>query len=109
MIEQIEKQLNKLVDVVKVLDLTADEHIEREIVLLKLNRSEAFKPALEVLSSEYGGMVVDASGDTVVVEITGAGEKLDRAIQSVPREAIRELVRSGALGIATGNRAIHKS
>jgi len=108
-IEQIEKQLNKLVDVVKVLDLTADEHIEREIVLLKLNRSEAFKPALEVLSSEYGGMVVDASGDTVVVEITGAGEKLDRAIQSVPREAIRELVRSGALGIATGNRAIHKS
>ncbi|MDE0249930.1 MAG: acetolactate synthase small subunit, partial [Gammaproteobacteria bacterium] len=82
-IEQIEKQLNKLVDVVKVLDLTADEHIEREIVLLKLNRSEAFKPALEVLSSEYGGMVVDASGDTVVVEITGAGEKLDRAIQSV--------------------------
>ena len=108
-IEQIEKQLNKLVDVVKVLDLTADEHIEREIVLLKLNRSEAFKPALEVLSSEYGGMVVDASGDTVVVEITGAGEKLDRAIQSVPREAIRELVRSGALGIATGNRAIHRS
>lgn len=108
-IEQIEKQLNKLVDVVKVLDLTADEHIEREIVLLKLNRSEAFKPALEVLSSEYGGMVVDASGDTVVVEITGAGEKLDRAIQSVPREAIRELVRSGALGIATGSRAIHKS
>lgn len=108
-IEQIEKQLNKLVDVVKVLDLTADEHIEREIILLKLNRSEAFKPALEVLSSEYGGRVVDASGDTVVVEITGAGEKLDRAIQSVPREAIRELVRSGALGIATGNRAIHKS
>ncbi len=108
-IEQIEKQLNKLVDVVKVLDLTADEHIEREIALLKLNRSEAFESALEVLSSEYGGMVVDASGDTVVVEITGAGEKLDRAIQSVPREAIRELVRSGALGIATGNRAIHKS
>ena len=108
-IEQIEKQLNKLVDVVKVLDLTADDHIEREIVLLKLSCSEMFQPALEMLSGEYGGKVVDSSGDTVVVEITGAGEKLDRAIQSVPKEAICELVRSGALGIATGNSAIYKS
>lgn len=108
-IEQIEKQLNKLVDVVKVLDLTADEHIEREIVLLKLYCLKAPQAVLDVLSGEYGGKVVDSTDDTVVVEITGVGEKLDRAIQSVPCEAICELVRSGALGIATGSGAILKS
>ena len=102
-IEQIEKQLNKLVDVVKVLDLTADEHIEREIVLLKLFNSKMSRPVLELLSNEYGGKVMDCSDDTIVVEITGVGKKLDRAIQSVPGEAICELVRSGALGIATGS------
>lgn len=102
-IEQIEKQLNKLVDVVKVLDLTADEHIEREIVLLKLCSSKAYRSALDVLTHEYGGKVVGSSDNTVVVEITGVGEKLDRAIQSVPDEAIRELVRSGAVGIAAGS------
>ncbi len=101
-IEQIEKQLNKLVDVVQVIDLTADEHIEREMVLLKLRRSEISQSVLEDLASGYGGRVVDNSGDLVVVEISGVGEKLDQAIRSVPDEAIYELVRSGVLGIAKG-------
>lgn len=101
-IEQIEKQLNKLVDVVQVIDLTADEHIEREMVLLKLRRSEISQSVLEDLASGYGGRVVDNSSDLVVVEISGVGEKLDQAIRSVPDEAIYELVRSGVLGIAKG-------
>ena len=102
-IEQIKKQLNKLVDVVKVLDLTADEHLEREILLLKLHNTKASESVLDVLTNEYAGKVVDSSNGTIVVEITGSGEKLDRAIQSVPTEIIYELVRSGASGIATGN------
>lgn len=102
-IEQIEKQLNKLIDVVKVLDLTADEHIEREILLLKLHNTNATQSVLDVLTNEYSGKVVDNSHDSIVVEITGVGEKLDRAIQSVPAEVICELVRSGALGISAGN------
>ena len=101
-IEQIEKQLNKLVDVVQVIDLTADEHIEREMVLLKLHSTEIGPSTLDDLASNYGGKVVDRSDDVVVVEISGTGEKLDRAIQSVPDEAIHELVRSGVLGIAAG-------
>ncbi len=105
-IEQIEKQLNKLVDVVKVLDLTADEHIEREIALLKLYSSKAYQSALDVLIHEYGGKVVDRTDNTVLVEITGIGEKLDRAIHSVPDDAIHEFVRSGALGIATGSGSV---
>lgn len=101
-IEQIEKQLNKLVDVVQVIDLTADEHIEREMVLLKLHSTEISPSTLDDLASNFGGKVVDRSGDVVVVEISGTGEKLDRAIQLVPDEAIHELVRSGVLGIAAG-------
>lgn len=102
-IEQIEKQLNKLIDVVKVLDLTADEHIEREILLLKLRNTKATQSVLDVLTNEYAGKVVDKSHNSIVVEITGVGEKLDRAIKSVPTEVIYELVRSGALGVSAGN------
>lgn len=102
-IEQIEKQLNKLVDVVQVIDLTADAHIEREMVLLKLRSSKISQSVLDELADSHGGKVVDRSGDLVVVEISGVGEKLDQAIQSVPDDAICELVRSGVLGIAKGS------
>ena len=102
-IEQIEKQLNKLVDVVRVIDLTADEHIEREMMLLKLRTSAISPSLLDRLVQDYEGKVMDRAEDLVVVEISGVSEKLDRAIGSVPDEAIHELVRSGVLGIATAS------
>lgn len=102
-IQQIEKQLNKLVDVVKVLDLTEHEHIEREILLLKLRTTESTQSALDTLTNKYFGRIVDRSSDIVIVEIIGTGEKLDHAIASVPTESICELVRSGASGISAGN------
>ncbi len=106
-IAQIVNQLNKLVDVVKVLNLTSDEHIEREVLLLKLRNTEASNAAIEVLTNEeYKGRVVNDSNGAIVVEITGIGEKLDRAIHVVPQEEIFELVRSGALGIATGKQVL---
>lgn len=103
---QIVNQLNKLVDVVKVLDLTADEHIEREVLLLKLHDNEAAKVIIETLTNEYKGRVVSNFNGAVVVEITGVGEKLDRAIQAVPSEIVFELVRSGGLGIAAGKQIL---
>lgn len=105
-ISQIVNQLNKLVDVVKVVDLTADEHIEREVLLLKLHDNDAAKVAIEILTSEYKGRVVNNSNDAIIVEITGACEKLDRAIKAVPSEIVFELVRSGALGIAAGKQIL---
>lgn len=105
-IEQITKQLNKLVDVVKVLDLTADDHIEREILLLKLHAEDVDQTLIDMLISDFGGKVVDRTQDATIVEITGVGEKLDKAINSVPSDVILELVRSGALGLATGNSVI---
>jgi acetolactate synthase-1/3 small subunit len=105
-ISQIVKHLNKLVDVVKVLDLTADEHVEREVLLLKLHDTDAVKKVIEKLTGEYKGRVVNDSNDAIVIEITGIGEKLDRAIQEVPGELVFELVRSGALGIAAGKQIL---
>ncbi len=105
-ISQIVNQLNKLVDVVKVIDLTADEHIEREVLLLKLHDNEAAKSVIETLITEFKGRVVSESNDAIIVEITGVAEKLDRAIQVAPVEIVFELVRSGALGIATGKQIL---
>lgn len=105
-IQQITKQLNKLVDVVKVLDLTIDEHIEREILLLKLRNISESKVVIEALAKDFGAKVVDQTQGAIVVEITGVGEKLDLAIKSTPTEIIYELVRSGALGIATGKKVL---
>ena len=105
-ISQIVNQLNKLVDVVKVLDLTADEHIEREVLLLKLHDNDAAQAAIVTLTNEYKGRVVSVSNDAVIVEITGVGEKLDRAIRVVPSEIVLELVRSGTLGIAAGKQIL---
>ena len=101
-ISQIVSQLNKLVDVVKVIDLTADEHIEREVLLLKLQDSNAVKSVIERLTGEYKGRVVNDSSAAIVVEITGISEKIDRAIKEVPSDLVIELVRSGVLGIAAG-------
>ncbi len=105
-IAQILNQLNKLVDVVKVLNLTSDEHIEREVLLLKLQDDKSIEDVLEQLTGEYKGRVVNETDGAVVVEITGVAEKLDRAIKLVPSNAILELVRSGALGIATGKQVL---
>lgn len=102
-IDKIKKQLNKLVDVVKVLDLTADEHIERETLLLKLRNTKVTDSVLEILINKYAGKIVDNSHGAIVVEITGVSEVLDRALQSIPTEVIYELVRSGVLGIGTGD------
>lgn len=105
-IQQIEKQLNKLVDVVKVLDLTEHEHVEREILLLKLRAAKSTQSILDTLRDKYAARIVDQSDDIFIVEITAAGEMLDQAVASVPADIVHELVRSGASGISAGNKIL---
>ncbi len=105
-IQQIEKQLNKLIDVVKVLDLTEHEHVEREILLLKLRAAKSTQSILDTLRDKYAARIVDQSDDTFIVEITAAGETLDQAVASVPADLVYELVRSGASGISAGNKIL---
>lgn len=105
-IEQITKQLNKLVDVIKVVDLSERKHIERELMLMKLSAPAARRERLEAAIREFQGRIVDDSEETLTVELTDTGEKLDRFIAAIDKKLIIEVVRSGVSGIILGANAI---
>jgi acetolactate synthase-1/3 small subunit len=105
-IEQITKQLNKLVDVIKVMDLSERKHMERELMLIKFDAKQIDKNALKKKITDYKGIIVDDSENTITVEFLNTGEALDQFLQSVPKNQIIEVVRSGVSGIALGASAI---
>ena len=76
-IEQIIKQLNKLIDVVKVLDLHDGDHIERELVLVKVKANKQYRDEVQQLSSSYGGRIIDSSENILTIEFTGTSTELD--------------------------------
>jgi len=106
-IEQITKQLNKLVEVVKLVDLTEGTHIEREMMLIKVNASsKTICDDVMRLTEIFRARVLDVSDKTYTIEVTGAVQKLDAFIDAVDRKSILEVVRSGITGIARGDRAL---
>ena len=105
-IEQITKQLHKLVDVVKLADMTEGVHIEREMMLIKLKVTGAQREEIKRLSDIFRGRIIDVTHDTYTVELTGTGDKLDAFIKAVGSAPILEVVRSGAIGIARGDKAL---
>ncbi|MDM8545211.1 acetolactate synthase small subunit [Candidatus Venteria ishoeyi] len=106
-IEQITKQLNKLVDVIKLLDLSDGPHIEREMLLIKLHASKTSQAdEVKRLSDIFRGHVVDVTESSYTIELTGTAEKLDAFIKAVNSKWIIETVRSGVSGIARGDRAL---
>ena len=105
-IEQITKQLNKLVDVVKLIDLTEGAHIEREMLLIKVSATGAMREEVKRLVDIFRGHVIDVTDTTYVIELTGTGEKLDAFIDALRGAGIIEVVRSGVSGIARGERSL---
>jgi len=105
-IEQITKQLNKLIDVVSVMDLSEGEHIERELMLVKLRAEGGAREELKRLTDIFRGRILDVSDHTYTIELTGARVKLDSFIDAIGRELILETVRTGASGIGRGNRIL---
>ena len=105
-LDQITKQLNKLVDVVKLIDLTEGAHIEREMLLVKVAAKGEVRDEVKRLTDIFRGRILDVSEATYTIELTGAGSKLDAFIQSLRPSGIVEVVRSGAIGIARGDRAL---
>ena len=105
-IEQITKQLNKLVEVVKVVDLSEAEHIERELMLIKVRAGAKEREDMKRMADIFRGRIVDVSDNTYTIELTGAGHKLDSFIQALDAGAIVETVRTGASGIGRGNRIL---
>ena len=105
-IEQITKQLNKLVEVVKLLDLSDGPHIEREIMMIKLKAENGKRDEVARLVDIFRGKVVDVTESTFVVEVTGKSAKLDAFIKAAHEDSVVEVVRSGPLGIARGSKGL---
>ena len=105
-IEQITKQLNKLVDVVKLVDLSEGPHIERELMMIKVRAEGAMREELKRLSDIFRSNIIDVTSNSYTIEMTGDGPKLDAFIASLDEESIIETVRSGPLGIARGGKRL---
>ncbi len=105
-IEQITKHLNKLIDVIKVIDLNESRHIERELMLIKLQAEGENREEIKRLVDIFRGRIIDVTENTYTVEMTGAGDKLDAFINALEEKDILEVVRSGISGIARGDKAI---
>ena len=105
-IEQITKQLNKLIEVVKVIDLSEAEHIERELMLIKVRADSKEREDMKRMADIFRGRIIDVSDDTYTIELTGDTRKLDAFIKSLDQGSIIETVRTGASGIGRGNRVL---
>jgi acetolactate synthase-1/3 small subunit len=105
-IEQINKQLNKLVDVVSVMDLSDGDHIERELMLVKVHAMGEAREELKRIADIFRGRIIDVSNKTYTIELTGSGSKLDSFLQAIDHSLILETVRTGASGIGRGDRIL---
>ena len=105
-IEQITKQLNKLVDVVKLQDLTEGLHIEREMLLIKVSAVGGMREEVKRLVDIFRGHVIDVTDRAYTIELTGTVSKLDAFIDALRGVGIVEVVRSGVLGIARGDKGL---
>ena len=105
-VEQINKQLNKLIDVVKLMDLTEDAHIERELMLVKVNATDDAREEVKRLVDIFNARIVDVTDTKYTIEITGNGEKIDAFLEAISDMKVHEVVRSGLLGISRGDKAL---
>ena len=105
-IEQITKQLNKLIDVIKVVDLSEAAHIERELMLIKVRATGKDREEMKRMADIFRGRIIDVTETTYVIELTGSGSKLDSFIQAIDADLLLETVRTGVSGIGRGDRIL---
>lgn len=105
-IEQVTKQLNKLIEVVKVVDLTEGAHIERELMLIKVKATGAARAEIKRTADIFRGQIVDVTPNVYTIQLTGTTDKLDAFIQALSENAILEVVRTGVCGIARGEKVL---
>jgi len=105
-IEQITKQLNKLVDVVKVMDYFESAHSERELMLIKVRATGEHREEMKRMSDIFRGRIIDVTDATYTIELTGSSAKLDSFISALDNKNILETVRTGVCGIGRGERIL---
>ena len=106
-IEQITKQLNKLIDVVKLIDLVDAAHIERELMMIKVETTDQTREEIRRMADIFRGNIIDVTKKSYVIEITGNSDKLEAFIDSIDGGSIIEVVRSGTTGISRGEKGLH--
>jgi len=105
-IERITKQLNKLIEVVKLVDLTEGAHIERELMLIKVKASGAQRAEVKRTTDIFRGQIVDVTGSTYTVQLIGTSDKLDAFIESLGELTVLEVARTGVTGISRGEKVL---
>ena len=105
-VEQITKQLNKLIEVVKLVDLTEGEHIEREIMLIKLKAAGAQRAEVKRTADIFRGQIIDVTQTAYTIQLTGTSEKLDAFLRAIPELSVMEVVRSGVSGLSRGEKVL---
>ncbi len=105
-IEQITKQLNKLVDVIKVVDLTEESFVDRELVLIKMNAESRVREEMLRIVELFRARVVDVSSSTYTIEITGDEDKINSFLELLNPLGVKEVVRSGRIAIGRGNKSL---
>ncbi|MEA3260981.1 MAG: acetolactate synthase small subunit [Pseudomonadota bacterium] len=105
-IEQITKHLNKLIEVVKLVDLTEGAHIEREIMLMKVKATGAQRAEVKRTVDIFRGLIVDVTSTVYTVQLTGTTDKLEAFINAVGEAQVLEVVRSGVSGISRGEKVL---
>ncbi|MCX7765871.1 MAG: acetolactate synthase small subunit [Candidatus Sumerlaeia bacterium] len=102
-LEQVEKQLNKLIDVIKVQDLTQEKHVERELILIKINCTPQTRAEIIQIANIFNARIVDFTRRSIVVELVGSQDKIAAFIDLVKVFGIRELTRTGRIAIQRGD------
>jgi len=105
-IEQITKQLNKLIEVVKLLDLTEGPHIEREMMMIKVKAERSHREEIARLVEIFRGKIIDVTDTSYIIEMTGKSAKLDAFVRAVHEDLVVEVVRTGPSGIARGSKGL---
>lgn len=105
-IEQIVKQLNKLIEVVKVLELYDNAHIERELMLVKVRAEGEWREEIKRTADVFRGQIVDVTARSYTVQLTGPSAKLDAFLDAISRTRVLEVARSGVTGVARGEQLL---
>lgn len=105
-VEQITKQLNKLIEVVKLVDLTDGEHVERELMLVKVKATGTLRAEVKRTADIFRAQVVDMTHSSYTLQLTGASEKLDAFLRALSDTAVLEVVRSGVSGLSRGEKVL---
>lgn len=105
-IEQITKHLNKLIDVVKLVDLTEGTHIERELMLIKVKATGALREEIKRTTDIFRGQIVDVTNTVYSIQLAGTSEKLDSFLAAIGSTGVLEVARTGVTGISRGDKVL---